>query len=147
MLVGRGRIKGVETTTLTNDLVSRDTAVNLGFQLIRVSHITEEVKAHLIITDGMVVTERKVGTMTVMIERVADIAVVTIETVVIDAVGRGAEAGATAVAEAEAQALNIIGDAAVVAVLEIDLDAIVIQGVAHHTVIQVVSTTQVGLTE
>lgn len=121
-------------------------AVNLGFQLIRVSHITEEVKAHLIITDGMVVTGRKVG-MTVMIERVADIAVVTIETVAIDAVGQGAEVGATAVAEAEAQALNIIGDAAVVAVLEIDLDAIVIQGVAHHTVIRVVSTTQVGLTE
>lgn len=119
---------------------------NRGFQLIRVSHITEEAKAHLIITDGMVVTGRKVG-MTVMIERVADIAVVTIETVAIDAVGQGAEVGATAVAEAEAQALNIIGDAAVVAVLEIDLDAIVIQGVAHHTVIRVVSTTQVGLTE
>ena len=121
-------------------------AVNLGFQLIRVSHITEEVTAHLIITDGMVVTGRKVGTMTVMIERVADIAVVTIEIVVIDAVGRGAEVGATAVVEAEAQALNI-GDAAVVAGLEIDLDAIVIQGVARHTVIRVVNTTQVGLTE
>lgn len=90
----------------------------------------------------MVVTGRKVGT--VMIERVADIAVVTIETVAIDAVGRGAEVGATAVAEA--QALNI-GDAAVVAGLEIDLDAIVIQGVARHTVIRVVNTTQVGLTE
>lgn len=140
--MGRGRIKGVETTTITNDLVRQDTAVNRGFQLIRVSHITEEVKAHLIITDGMVVTGRKVGT--VMIERVADIAVVTIETVAIDAVGRGAEVGATAVAEA--QALNI-GDAAVVAGLEIDLDAIVIQGVARHTVIRVVNTTQVGLTE
>lgn len=140
--MGRGRIKGVETTTITNDLVRQDTVVNRGFQLIRVSHITEEVKAHLIITDGMVVTGRKVGT--VMIERVADIAVVTIETVAIDAVGRGAEVGATAVAEA--QALNI-GDAAVVAGLEIDLDAIVIQGVARHTVIRVVNTTQVGLTE
>ncbi len=140
--MGKGRIKGVETTTITNDLVRQDTAVNRGFQLIRVSHITEEVKAHLIITDGMVVTGRKVGT--VMIERVADIAVVTIETVAIDAVGRGAEVGATAVAEA--QALNI-GDAAVVAGLEIDLDAIVIQGVARHTVIRVVNTTQVGLTE
>lgn len=140
--MGRGRIKGVETTTITNDLVRQDTAVNRGFQLIRVSHITEEVKAHLIITDGMVVTGRKVGT--VMIERVADIAVVTIETVAIDAVGRGAEVGATAVAEA--QALNI-GDAAVVAGLEIDPDAIVIQGVARHTVIRVVNTTQVGLTE
>ena len=140
--MGKGKIRGVETTTITNDLVRQDTAVNRGFQLIRVSHITEEVKAHLIITDGMVVTGRKVGT--VMIERVADIAVVTIETVAIDAVGRGAEVGATAVAEA--QALNI-GDAAVVAGLEIDLDAIVIQGVARHTVIRVVNTTQVGLTE
>ena len=144
--MGRGRIKGVETAIITNDLVRRDMAVNLGFQLIRVSHITEEVTAHLIITDGMVVTGRKVGTMTVMIGRVADIAVVTIETVAIDAVGRGAEVGATAVVEAEAQALNI-GDAAVVAGLEIDLDAIVIQGVARHTVIRVVNTTQVGLTE
>ena len=144
--MGRGRIKGVETAIITNDLVRRDTVVNLGVQLIRVSHITEEVTAHLIITDGMVVTGRKVGTMTVMIERVADIAVVTIEIVVIDAVGRGAEVGATAVVEAEAQALNI-GDAAVVAGLEIDLDAIVIQGVARHTVIRVVNTTQVGLTE
>lgn len=144
--MGRGKIKEVETTTITNDLVRQDTAVNLGFQLIRVSRITEEVKAHLIITDGMVVTGRKVGTMTAMIERVADIAVVTIETVAIDAVGRGAEVGATAAAEAEAQALNI-GDAAVVAGLEIDLDAIVIQGVARHTVIRVVNTTQVGLTE
>ena len=143
--MGRGKIKEVETTTITNDLVRQDTAVNLGFQLIRVSRITEEVKAHLIITDGMV-TGRKVGTMTAMIERVADIAVVTIETVAIDAVGRGAEVGATAAAEAEAQALNI-GDAAVVAGLEIDLDAIVIQGVARHTVIRVVNTTQVGLTE
>ena len=145
--MGRDRIKGVETTTIAKDLVKRDTAVNLGFQLIRVSHITEEVKAHLIITEGMVVTGREVGTMTVMTERVADIAVVTIETVAIDAVGRGAEVGATAVAEAEAQALNIIGDAAAVAVLEIDLDAIVILGVARHTVIRVVSTTQVGLME
>jgi len=143
--VGRGRIKGVETAIIANDLVRQDTAVNLGFQLIRVSHITEEAKVHLI-TDGMVVTGRKVGTMTVMIERVADIAVVTIETVAIDAVGRGAEVGATAVVEAEAQALNI-GDAAAVAGLEIDLDAIVIQGVARHTVIRVVNTTQVGLTE
>lgn len=143
--MGRGRIKGVETAIIANDLVRQDTAVNLGFQLIRVSHITEEAKVHLI-TDGMVVTGRKVGTMTVMIERVADIAVVTIETVAIDAVGRGAEVGATAVVEAEAQALNI-GDAAAVAGLEIDLDAIVIQGVARHTVIRVVNTTQVGLTE
>lgn len=143
--MGRGRIKGVETAIIANDLVRQDTAVNLGFQLIRVSHITEEAKVHLI-TDGMVVTGRKVGTMTVMIERVADIAVVTIETVAIDAVGRGAEVGATAVVEVEAQALNI-GDAAAVAGLEIDLDAIVIQGVARHTVIRVVNTTQVGLTE
>ena len=71
-------------------------AVNRGFQLIRDSHITEEAKVHLI-TDVMVVTGREVGTMTVMIERVADIAVVTIETVAIDAVGQGAEVEATAV--------------------------------------------------
>lgn len=144
--MGRGKTKGVETTVITNDLVRRDMAVNRGFQLIRDSHITEEAKVHLI-TDVMVVTGREVGTMTVMIERVADIAVVTIETVAIDAVGQGAEVEATAVAEAEARALNTIGDAAVVAGLEIDLDAIVIQGVAHHTVIQVVNNTQVGLTE
>jgi hypothetical protein len=76
----------------------------------------------------------KVGNMIVTIERVAGTAAMMIETVGTDAVG--AEVEAIAVAEAEVLVPNT-DDVAVVAVPEIDLDVIAIQGVVLRIVIQI----------
>lgn len=90
---------------------------------IRDSLITEE-QVMLPTTEEMTGT-KGAGVTIVMIGRAAGMEEVTIETDVMGDEGLGA--AATVVAVAEVRVLNM-GDAEVVAALEIDLDAIVIPG-------------------
>ncbi len=77
---------------------------------------------------------KEVGSMMVTIERATDMVEVMTETVATGAAGPKAEATAAAVAEV---LVRNIGDVEVVAVPEIDLDVIVIQGVVLRIVIRI----------